>query len=119
MAQHGLGARVVEALHRREAVPKSALAKGSERPSPQRHFETLESVGLLELQGRLILVDDVVTKGSTFLGAARRLQASYPEAKICAFAAVRTLGLQPDIEVMIEPCTGSLREVDGEAVREP
>lgn len=39
----------------------------------------------------ILLVDDLVTRGSTFLGAAYRIAESYPNARIKAFAAMRTV----------------------------
>jgi hypothetical protein len=40
-------------------------------------------------------------------------------AEVRAFALVRTLGLQPDIEQILQPCTGVIRNFYGEAAREP
>jgi len=119
LVRGGLGARVLECLRRSEAIPKSALAPSGQRPTPQRHYDTLEIVECVEEPDLLCLVDDVVTKGATLLGAAGRLKDRYPDAEIRAFAAVRTLGLQPDIDRIIEPCVGKIRFQEGEAVREP
>ena len=54
-------------------------------------------------------MDDVVTKGATFLGAASRLAEVWPDADVRCFALVRTLGFQPDIERLVEPVVGSVR----------
>jgi len=67
----------------------------------------------------LCLVDDVVTKGATLLGAASRLQETYPQAKVFAFALVRTLGFVDDIERIVEPAVGTISLRGDEAVREP
>jgi hypothetical protein len=67
----------------------------------------------------LCLIDDVITKGSTLLGAATRLQMTFPRAAISAFALVRTLGFVEDIETIVEPAVGTIILRGDEAVREP
>jgi hypothetical protein len=41
----------------------------------------------------MTLVDDVITRGSTFMGMVPRLQAAYPEVTIVCFALVRTVSM--------------------------
>jgi Na+/citrate or Na+/malate symporter len=42
---------------------------------------------------RILLVDDVITKGRTLIAAATRVHEAFPQAPICAFALLRTMGL--------------------------
>lgn len=42
----------------------------------------------------ILLVDDVVTRGATLLGAANKLVDAYPNARISTFAAIRTINTQ-------------------------
>lgn len=56
---------------------------------------------------------------NTLLGAASRLAESFPRSEVRAFALVRTLGLQPEIERILEPCVGRIRATAQEADREP
>ncbi|MBI1379902.1 MAG: hypothetical protein GC161_02295 [Planctomycetaceae bacterium] len=68
---------------------------------------------------RLVVVDDVVTKGATLLASALRLQEAFPTAEVRCFAMVRTLGREPDVPQVLDPCVGEIRW-DGEDVwREP
>jgi adenine/guanine phosphoribosyltransferase-like PRPP-binding protein len=69
------------------------------------------------LLSRAVLIDDVITKGATLLGAALCLQEAYPHIEIRAIAIVRTLGRRPDIERIKEPCIGRVRLVGAEAER--
>lgn len=103
----GLGEKVLPCLHRNTAVTKSAGA-GS-RPSPETHrrsFRVTKEIG--GPPTRIVLVDDFVTLGSTFMGAAWALDAVFPELEIEAFALVRTKGLIPDIDKVVEPVKGRI-----------
>lgn len=116
----GLGRQVIISLERVEAVPKSAFAARGSRPNALKHYETIRATADLAATGRLTVVDDFLTKGNTLLGAATRLSEVYPRAKVAVFAPVRTKGLQPEVEVLVEPCVGRIWERSpGEADREP
>lgn len=120
MVAHGLGTCVAPCLQRAAAVPKSAFCAPGERPGPQRHHDSLAVSGALPLgTRRVVLVDDIVTRGASLSGAAMRLRASFDRVEVTAFAAVRTLGLQPEIDAVLAPCVG-LISWDGEhLLREP
>lgn len=116
---HGLAERVVPALERTEAVPKSAHAAPGERPSVSRHYESLNAHARVDVGDRILLIDDVMTKGATAIAAVSRLAECYPTADIALFAAIRTMGLVPEIERILDPTAGVIR-LDGGAVdREP
>jgi pyrimidine operon attenuation protein/uracil phosphoribosyltransferase len=68
---------------------------------------------------RIVLVDDVITKGRTILAAAARLHDAFPNADIRAFALVRTMGFLPDVVHLTEPCQGFVRWAGGDARRDP
>jgi len=115
----GLGREVVSCLERTEAVPKSAFQQPGARPTARRHYETIR-VNELPLTGeRVTIVDDFLTKGNTLLGAASRLAEARPRAAISAFALVRTLGRQPEIERIVDPCVGVIELAGEEGVRKP
>jgi hypothetical protein len=109
LVRAGLGREVVPCLARSTSVPKSAFQPADQRPTAQRHFETIEaSTQLLLSMNPVTLIDDVITKGSTFLGAASRLAAS----KGCApraFALLRTMS-SGDVEKLVDPCVGKIRD---------
>ena len=119
LARAGFGATVVPLLRRTEAVPKSAFQPPGERPNALRHYQTMAVEPELVAMRRITVVDDFVTKGNTLLGGASRLVEAIPNAEIRAFALVRTLGLQPEIERVLDPRVGRIRAVAFEADREP
>jgi hypothetical protein len=117
--RHGIGAAVLPCLERVKAVPKSAFAASGTRPRPIDHYESIRATRMVADRLSLCLVDDVVTKGATLLAAASRLQETYPNARVTAFALVRTLGFVDDIERIVEPAVGTITSRGDEAVREP
>jgi len=120
MVARGLGAHVATCLLRTAAVPKSAFCAPGERPGPQRHHDSLATSGALPPgTRRVVLVDDVVTRGASIAGAAMRLRASFHHVEVAAFAAVRTLGLQPEIDAILAPCVGVIRWDGEHLLREP
>jgi hypothetical protein len=68
---------------------------------------------------RITLVDDFVTKGNTLLGAASRLATVLSSGTPTAFPLVRTVGLQPDVERIVDPCVGTIRRHGGGVARRP
>jgi predicted amidophosphoribosyltransferase len=119
LVHHGFGAAVLPCLTRATAVPKSAFAAARTRPKPEEHYDSIEGLTMVTDRSSLCLVDDVITKGATLLGAANRLQDVYPHANVSAFALVRTLGFVDDIQRIVEPAVGTITLRGGEAVREP
>ena len=119
LRQVGLALRVWIGLHRRYAVTKSATAVTAARPSVQQHYESLVAMLPVLPMHRVVLVDDVITKGRTILAAAARLHCVLPSAEVRAFALIRTEGFTHRIERLEEPCHGVIRWVGGDARREP
>ena len=115
----GLACAVWPGLRRIAAVRKSATARCRERPSVLEHYRSLAVDASLLAPDRLLLVDDVVTKGRTLLAGAMRLHEVFPEAEIRAFALLRTMGLVPDIGRLLEPCQGEISWLDADARRNP
>jgi orotate phosphoribosyltransferase-like protein len=68
---------------------------------------------------RIVLIDDVVTKGRTLLAAASRVHEMFPHATIRAFALVRTMGMAAGVNRLLEPCRGEIRWKAGDAHRHP
>ncbi len=117
--RHGIGAGVLPCLTRVTAVPKSAFATAGTRPKPVDHYDSIEGTRMVADRTLLCLIDDVLTKGAAQPGAATRLQQTFPEANIIAFALVRTMGFVEDIDSMVEPAVGTVTLRGDEAVREP
>ena len=92
MVSNGLASEVMPCLERVTAIRKSAFCAPGTRPSPREHYDTMGVKPNLVSpdSSNIILVDDVLTKGSTFSGAAARIREAYPDAQIRVFAIART-----------------------------
>jgi predicted amidophosphoribosyltransferase len=122
VALHGvlLGKSVWPGVQRRFPVRKSATALNADRPTTQQHYESLSVAHISgRAPQRIVLIDDVITKGRTILAAAARLHETFPDAYITAFALLRTMGFLSDVSQLLEPCKGFVRWAGGDARREP
>ncbi len=123
-----LAGRVWPVLRRCRAVRKSAFAPAGARPSVLEHYESfaideaLDGGSAREAGGaglRLTLVDDVITRGRTVLGAAARLREAFPGAEVRAFALLRTLARGEPLCRILDPCEGEVRWIRADARRVP
>lgn len=120
LVRKGLGKEVVRCLKRIRGVPKAAFSAPEDRPTAAQHYGTIAVQGSLSEPAEIVLVDDIVTRGSTLLGAANRLADVFPDTPIRAFAAMRTISNPSEFEELYRPCIGtiSLRE-SGDTLRRP
>jgi len=121
LLSEGLGLGIWRGLERISPVRKSATAAPGLRPTVGEHYASLavaDPAPPLPSQ-RIVLVDDVVTKGRTLLAAAARMQEAFPTAEIRAFALIRTMGLIQRVDHLLEPCVGEIRWRCGDAHRIP
>lgn len=65
-------------------------------------------------------MDDVITRGATLLGAVNKLADAFPNAKIRAFAFMRTMSNSAEFVNIFDPRKGKiiLRD-DGSTIRRP
>ena len=56
----------------------------------------------------IVLVDDVVTRGSTAMGGVNRLAEAFPNAKIRAFAIMRVISHEDKFVSVEDPCIGKI-----------
>ncbi len=56
----------------------------------------------------ILLVDDLVTRRATFLGAASRIAEMYTNTNIKAFAAMRTISNGSEFSDIIDPRNGTI-----------
>ena len=119
LVNEGLGGAAWLGLRRVRAVRKSATAAPGKRPTVNLHYESFLIEEPPMTPDRIVLIDDVVTKGRTLLAAASRVQEAFPGAHIRAFALVRTMGLIAGVHQLLEPCKGEIRWKAGDAHRSP
>jgi hypothetical protein len=119
LVEQGLGSATWTGLQRVRAVRKSATAAKGRRPSVARHYDSFQLKPCTLRPPGVVLIDDVVTRGRTFLAAASRVREALPNAQIRAFALLRTLGLIPSITRLLEPCRGEIHWRVGDAQRIP
>lgn len=115
----GLGAAVWSGLTRVRPVRKSATAPGFERPTVAKHYDSFAVEPRDPAPRRILLIDDVVTKGRTLIAAATRVHEAFPAVPIRAFALLRTMGIDADVSRLIDPCVGQIRWRGGDAHRRP
>lgn len=119
LEKQGLGKRYA-CLKREIPVVRSSTAANADRPKAQKHFETIKCEKILPLPTKIVLIDDIVTRGSTLLGCASKIKEIFPESEIYAFAIIRTVSNANEFEKIEKPCAGviDLRSND-ETHREP
>ncbi len=121
LVRRRFGSRVLPCLTRTKAVRKSATSQADQRPSPTEHFESLTVQGNLGSTEDIVIVDDIITRGHTMIGAANRLLEAFPSARIQAFAAMRTVSDWMDFSHIYDPQIGLIeyREDSDDCIRRP
>jgi hypothetical protein len=115
----GIGGQTWPGLRRVRAVRKSAAAAPGDRPTVNVHYDSFDIEVTPTAPERILLVDDVVTRGRTLLAAASRVHEAFPLAQIRAFALVRTMGFIAGVAQLLDPCKGEIRWRGGDAHRSP
>jgi predicted amidophosphoribosyltransferase len=108
LVQKGFGIAVQECLKRVKPLPKSATSLARERPKALDHYNSVEIEQVFPEPKEILLVDDVVTRGATFLGTANKLKTVFPRSRIRAFAAMRTISSSGDLKDIVDPCLGNI-----------
>ena len=118
LRHNGIGEEVREYLRRTTPVPRSSQSSSAGgRTTVPRHVETLgvPSEQLVPPR-RILLVDDVVTMGTTLIASASRLAASFataPDIVAFAFARVQRFGPQMEhITDMLAPAIQTITYTD-------
>jgi hypothetical protein len=121
LQSRGLAATILPCLERRTPVQKSSTAASGKRPGPEDHYRSagIRLVGRPSSDlARITLVDDVVTRGASFVGLVPLLREAFPAAEIRCFALVRTMS-SGDIDHILDPVEGVISYRDGELSRHP
>ena len=121
LVKRRFGARVMPCLIRSRAVRKSATSQADQRPTPTEHFESFAVQGNLRSTEDIVLIDDIVTRGHTMIGAANRLLEAFPSSRIHAFAAMRAISDWNDFSHIYDPRIGSIeyRQDSDDCLRRP
>ena len=120
LARRGLGSSVAACLSRVASAPKPAFGKPDDGATPTRHCESMKVERMLVAPKNILLVDDLVAKGSTFLGAACRIAGLYPNTRVKAFAAMRTISQERGFAGMMGPREGTITPTrDGHSRKSP
>ena len=120
LVSEGLARACEPCLTRVQSLNKAATADTQDRPTAIQHFESLSAARLLFPVSEFVLVDDVVTRGATLIGAASRPRETFPNASIKAFAVMRAISTPTEFRGILDPCVGTIQlSRDGLTVRRP
>ncbi len=119
LINEGLGQLAWNGLRRVRPVRKSGTAPPGTRPTVDVHYQSFRIEDTSTPPHSVVLIDDVITKGRTLFAAAARVHEAFPGARIRAFALLRTMGLIPGVENLLDPCKGEIRWMAGDAHRNP
>ena len=111
LISYGFGKETSQCLIRKIPVRKSATSPPQLRPTAYEHYDSMIIQESLVNPTEIVLIDDIVTRGATLIGAANRIADLYPNASIKAFAAMRTMSNPSDFKKLIDPCIGTIELV--------
>ena len=107
LAKTGLG-KSEECLFREIPLPRSSKVSAPNRPKASQHYDSMKVKELLFKPKEIVLVDDVITRGATSLGAVNRLAEAFPDAHIHVFAVMRTISNSDEFSKIVDACTGTV-----------
>jgi hypothetical protein len=116
----GLGREILRCLERTRPVQRASVAATGQRPNPPDHYDStrVRSPRPRVNSERITLVDDVITRGSSFVGIVPRIHEAYPDATVRCFALIRTMSTG-DVDTIFAPITGIITYRDGLLLRRP
>ena len=119
LINNGFGSESIPCLKRKTALPRAAGCSPTNRPRAIDHYNSL-SVETLSEPDEILLIDDVVTRGATIIGAANRLASIFPKSRIRAFTLIRTVSIAAKFTNILDPYIGTIElAANGETFRTP
>lgn len=106
LVANGLADQCLELVVRRTKVNKSAFSKPDERPTWETHYDSFRVESDMSAGDNIILVDDVLTRGATLIGAATRLRKAFPRCSVYAFCLFQTWS--DEVTSIIYPLFGDI-----------
>ena len=116
LVKNGLGEKVSSCLKRDKPLRQSHTGPSKDRPKAHEHYDSMAVQKVLFEPDEILLIDDFITRGATFIGAANKLRDAFPSANIRAFAGIKTISNSAEFKKIYHPCVGkiNLRD-DGES----
>lgn len=97
--ERGCGAEPIVALRRAIYIRPASKCSGPDRPTVQEHLETLEvNLPALRKTRAIVLIDDVLTRGTMLMACARKLQLAGYTGMLSAFTVAHRIGLDLNAE---------------------
>ena len=120
LVRRGLGKDVGTCLERSKAIPKSSSSKPENRPKVTVQYDSMTVQKIIDEPNEIVVIDDIVTRGTTLLGSINLLHDSFPNTKIRGFAFMRTMTTPSEFEKIVNPCIGKIKlRDDGWPLRRP
>lgn len=107
LAARNLG-KSFECLKRVTPLHKSSASTPANRPKAIDHYNTMKVQTILSESSEILLVDDVVTRGATAMGAANRLDEAFPNVLMRLFAALRAVSPPDVFKKIYDPRVGTI-----------
>ena len=102
MEKYGLGTSKT-LLKRDTPLPRSSTSLTRNRPKARAHYNSMIVQKTLDEIKEIVLVDDVITRGATVLGAVNLLVDTFPDARIHVFVAMRTVNNPDEFDKTLDP----------------
>lgn len=120
LVKAGFGKEVQPCLIRVRPVAKASTSLPWDRPMPLEHYRSMRVQGIISQPEQIVLIDDIITRGATLIGAANRLSRAFPETQIRAFAVMRTISNSNEFVQLNDPCIGNITlRSFGDTIRRP
>lgn len=118
LVHRGLARETSVLVERITPVQKSSTAGPGKRPRPMDHIRSMRMAEQTDFApARIVIVDDVITRGATLLGVASHLKDAFPDSDVRVFAMVRTGGAE--VDRILDPVVGEVTYNGQDAIRRP